>query len=75
MNLVKLHLADNNERFDLGMDLAKMPTQADGGVKLENAKEIADAGAEILVSGSGIFGAADPAKRVWEFKNLFTELM
>ncbi len=29
--------------------------EVDGGVKLDNAKEIADAGADILVMGSGFF--------------------
>ncbi|MBP7215491.1 MAG: ribulose-phosphate 3-epimerase, partial [Candidatus Kapabacteria bacterium] len=29
--------------------------EVDGGVKIENAKRIVDAGADILVSGSGIF--------------------
>jgi ribulose-phosphate 3-epimerase len=33
--------------------------EVDGGVKLENAKEIADAGADILVMGSAFFGAKD----------------
>ncbi|MFQ5638079.1 MAG: ribulose-phosphate 3-epimerase [bacterium] len=44
--------------------------EVDGGVKLKNAKEIMEAGAEILVSGSGIFGTPDPAEAVREFKRL-----
>ncbi len=44
--------------------------EVDGGVKLENAKEIVEAGAEILVSGSGIFGTPDPAETIREFKKL-----
>ncbi len=44
--------------------------EVDGGVKLENAKEIAAAGAEILVSGSGIFGTPDPAETIREFNKL-----
>jgi ribulose-phosphate 3-epimerase len=32
----------------------------DGGVKADNARTIADHGADILVAGSAIFGAPDP---------------
>jgi ribulose-phosphate 3-epimerase len=34
----------------------------DGGVKADNARTIADHGADILVAGSAIFGAPDPAQ-------------
>ena len=34
--------------------------QVDGGVKHENVRAVHDAGADLLVVGSGIFGAADP---------------
>lgn len=44
--------------------------QVDGGVKLENAKRISDLGADLLVVGSGIFGAEDIVKRIKEFKVL-----
>lgn len=33
--------------------------EVDGGVKLENAKDIADAGSDILVMGSAFFGSGD----------------
>jgi ribulose-phosphate 3-epimerase len=33
----------------------------DGGVKLDNAKTLAEHGANVLVAGSAIFGAPDPA--------------
>jgi ribulose-phosphate 3-epimerase len=33
----------------------------DGGVKVEHAKPLGEAGASVLVAGSAIFGAADPA--------------
>jgi ribulose-phosphate 3-epimerase len=33
--------------------------EVDGGIKYENAKEVADAGADILVMGSGFFNAKD----------------
>ena len=39
--------------------LSHIEIEVDGGVKLENAREIVEAGAEILVSGSGIFGTPE----------------
>lgn len=44
--------------------------EIDGGVTLNNAKEIFDAGHDIAVAGSAVFGAEDIAKRVGEFKAL-----
>ena len=35
--------------------------EIDGGIKVDNARRAVDAGVDILVSGTGIFGAADPA--------------
>jgi ribulose-phosphate 3-epimerase len=35
--------------------------EIDGGIKIDNAGRAADAGVDILVSGTGIFGADDPA--------------
>ena len=34
--------------------------EVDGGIKIENSRAVADAGATILVAGSAIFGAPDP---------------
>ncbi|MDR1572254.1 MAG: ribulose-phosphate 3-epimerase [Clostridiales Family XIII bacterium] len=36
--------------------------EVDGGVTLENAPDIAEAGADIFVAGSSVFKAADPAE-------------
>ena len=44
--------------------------EVDGGIKLDNAKDIIDLGADILVVGSGIFGAEDIVARTKTFKNL-----
>ncbi len=39
----------------------KARIEIDGGIDAENIAEVASAGAEIIVSGSAIFGAPDPA--------------
>ena len=44
--------------------------EVDGGVKLDNIKEIADAGADIFVAGSAIFGTEDPAATTKMMKDL-----
>lgn len=54
-------------RADRGLDFL---IEVDGGVTLNNAIEIANAGADILVAGSAVFGAEDIVKRTEEFKNL-----
>jgi ribulose-phosphate 3-epimerase len=41
--------------FLINHNLENVEIEIDGGVKISNAKSIADAGANILVSGSGIF--------------------
>ncbi|WP_303857153.1 ribulose-phosphate 3-epimerase [Aminicella lysinilytica] len=44
--------------------------EIDGGVNLKNAKAIADAGVDILVAGSAVFGANDVEGCVKEFKTI-----
>ena len=44
--------------------------EVDGGVKLHNAKEVMDAGADILVAGSEVFKSADPVQTIKEFYHL-----
>ena len=52
-------------------DSVKRPEiSVDGGIKLDNAKQVSDAGADILVSGSGIFGTDDPVRAVRAFKEI-----
>ena len=46
--------------------------QVDGGVKLANAEEIMDAGANILVAGTAVFGG-DAAANVKAFKEIFNK--
>jgi ribulose-phosphate 3-epimerase len=42
--------------------------EIDGGIKIDNAHLAVDAGVDILVSGTGIFGAADPAEAAREIR-------
>ncbi len=44
--------------------------EIDGGINLENAGEAAAAGADVLVAGSAVFGAADVEETVKRFKAL-----
>lgn len=58
-------LKEKIDRKGLSVDI-----QVDGGVKLTNAKEIIDAGANILVAGTAVFGG-DAAANVKAFKEIF----
>ena len=44
--------------------------EIDGGVTSENAKEILEAGADVLVAGNTIFGSADPKATIATLKRL-----
>ena len=46
----------------------KTRIEIDGGIDADNIAEVAAAGAEIIVSGSAIFGAADPAVALRELR-------
>ncbi len=46
----------------IGMD--NLDIEIDGGVNVNNAAEIIAAGANVIVAGSAVFGAADPAAAV-----------
>ena len=54
-------------RRERGLDFQ---IEVDGGVTTENACMLAEAGADILVAGSAVFGASDITKRVKTFKSL-----
>ena len=43
--------------------------QVDGGVKIHNARRFVDAGANVLVSGSGVFGAEDRKAAIEAIRN------
>lgn len=44
--------------------------EIDGGVGLQNAEALIDAGADVLVAGSSVFGAKDPVRAISQLKNL-----
>jgi len=46
--------------------------EVDGGIKLHNAEEVVNAGADVLVAGSAIFGANDPVQTMKDFYLLGT---
>ena len=48
----------------------RVKIEVDGGIKLHNAKEVLDAGADILVVGSEIFKAEDPVGMMRSFYEL-----
>ncbi len=70
------YLLGSNERIakiksylnEHGLD--QVLIEVDGGVKLHNAKEVLDAGADILVAGSEGFKSDDPIKTIQEFYNI-----
>ena len=55
-------------KADKNLDFA---IEIDGGINLSNANEVIDAGVEIIVAGSSVFGADDVEARVGEFLEIF----
>ena len=53
-------------------NLNHIEVEVDGGVKIENMKEVADAGTDILVSGSGIFNAPNPSEMIKEMNKILS---
>jgi len=49
---------------------AKVNIEIDGGVKLDNIGEVSSAGADIFVSGSGVFGTKDYKRTIEEMKRI-----
>jgi ribulose-phosphate 3-epimerase len=43
--------------------------EIDGGVTLENAPLLLEAGADVLVAGNTVFGAADPVQTIAQLKS------
>ncbi len=59
------YIAERINFLDLQIDI-----EVDGGVTLQNAKMIRDAGATVLVAGSAVVDASDPAKAIRRLKGL-----
>ncbi|MFY0651867.1 MAG: ribulose-phosphate 3-epimerase [Cyclobacteriaceae bacterium] len=45
-------------------ELSHIEIEIDGGVKLDNIKEVIDAGTDIIISGSGVFNTEDPQETI-----------
>lgn len=56
-------LAEMAKRDSLAFEL-----EVDGGIHANNCKEVAEAGATILVAGSFVFGSPDPAQAIRQMK-------
>ena len=48
----------------------KVKIEIDGGVTLENAKQIVEAGADVLVAGNTVFSSADPKATIAALKSI-----
>jgi ribulose-phosphate 3-epimerase len=59
------------ERVDTTMQRTGRPLliEVDGGVKASNIAQIAAAGADVLVAGSAVFGAADRAQAIGRLRD------
>lgn len=55
---------ENNLNFDI---------EVDGGVNLENVRSIINAGANVIVAGSSVFGKNSSAEKAKEFLDIFKE--
>jgi ribulose-phosphate 3-epimerase len=51
---------------------ASTQIEIDGGVTNKNAKQLADAGADVLVAGSYVFGAENPTQTIADLKKLLS---
>jgi ribulose-phosphate 3-epimerase len=47
-----------------------IPIEVDGGIKLDNAAEIIQAGMDVIVAGSAVFASPDPAAAIRAFKDI-----
>ena len=47
--------------------LNRVIIEVDGGIKLNNAREIISAGGDVLVAGSAVFGTQDPTQTIKDF--------
>ncbi len=68
------HSVDKTRRLRELLDRtgSKALIEIDGGVNRETAPRLTEAGADVLVAGSAVFGAADPQAEVQRLKDLCT---
>lgn len=66
------HTLDKIRQLRKMIDERSLPVkiEIDGGVTLENAKTILDAGADVLVAGNTVFKSADPKSTIAALKRL-----
>ncbi len=70
------YLPESNERISeikrylTNNCLERVLVEVDGGIKLHNAKEVLDAGADVLVAGSEVFKSNNPIKTINDFYQL-----
>ena len=62
------HLVKARKERGLNFDI-----QIDGGVSLKNLREVLEAGADLIVAGSAVFGAEDPEQAAKEFVDIIKE--
>lgn len=63
---------DKISRLRKMIDSNKFDTliEVDGGVDIDNARMLFDAGANVLVAGNAVFGASNPAEMIMKLKNI-----
>ena len=66
------HSVDKTRRLRELLDRtgSKALIEIDGGVNRETGKRLVEAGADVLVAGSAVFGAPDPKEEIIALKNL-----
>lgn len=47
--------------------------EIDGGINIDNVKEVINAGANVIVAGSAIFAKPSPAEEIKKYHNIFSE--
>ena len=57
----------SKKKMELG--LSELIIEVDGGISASNSRLLFDAGAEALVAGSSVFGAADPEQAIVDMLN------
>jgi len=61
-------LAEWKKEMGLNYDI-----EVDGGITVDNVREVLDAGANVIVAGSAVFGKPDIAKAAKDFMEIFKE--